>query len=95
MPFKVKMPVFITSIFFLQGAVIQCGGERLQMTDPKTSGGYYMSPCVLTNCRDDMKVVREEIFGPVMSILSFATEDEVIKRANATHYGLAGGVFTR
>ena len=95
MPFKVKMPVFITSIFFLQGAVIQCGGERLQMTDPKTSGGYYMSPCVLTNCRDDMKVVQEEIFGPVMSILSFATEDEVIKRANATHYGLAGGVFTR
>ena len=54
-----------------------------------------MSPCVLTNCQDDMKVVREEIFGPVMSILSFATEDEVIKRANATHYGLAGGVFTR
>jgi acyl-CoA reductase-like NAD-dependent aldehyde dehydrogenase len=65
------------------------------MTDPKIAGGYYMSPCVLTNCRDDMKVVREEIFGPVMSMLSFATEEEVIKRANDTHYGLASGVFTR
>jgi betaine-aldehyde dehydrogenase len=42
-----------------------------------------------------MKVIREEIFGPVMSILSFATEEEVIQRANDTHYGLASGVFTR
>ena len=54
-----------------------------------------MSPCVLTNCRDDMKVVREEVFGPVMSLLSFTTEREVIERANDTHYGLASGVFTR
>jgi acyl-CoA reductase-like NAD-dependent aldehyde dehydrogenase len=65
------------------------------MTDAKISGGYYMSPCVLTNCRDDMKVVREEVFGPVMSLLSFTTEGEVIERANNTHYGLASGVFTR
>ena len=54
-----------------------------------------MSPCVLTNCCDDMKVIKEEIFGPVMSLLSFTTEDEVIKRANDTHYGLASAVFTR
>lgn len=72
-----------------------CGGERLNMSNPKISGGYYLSPCVLKNCHDDMKVVCEEIFGPVMSILSFSTEEEVIGRANATQYGLASGVFTR
>ncbi|XP_028394730.1 4-trimethylaminobutyraldehyde dehydrogenase-like [Dendronephthya gigantea] len=71
-----------------EGAEILCGGERLQMS------GYYMSPCVLTNCRDDMKVVQEEIFGPVISILSFSKEEEVIKRANDTNYGLASGLFT-
>lgn len=80
---------------FLQGAEILCGGERIEMMDPKISGGYYMSPCVLSNCRDEMKVVREEIFGPVMSLLSFITEEEVIRRANDTQYGLASGVFTR
>ncbi|NXU86473.1 AL9A1 dehydrogenase, partial [Xiphorhynchus elegans] len=47
------------------------------------------------NCKDDMTCVKEEIFGPVMSILPFDTEEEVLERANATKYGLAGGVFTR
>lgn len=65
------------------------------MADPKLAGGYYMSPCVLTNCHDDMKAMKEEIFGPVMTILTFLTEEEVIRRANDTHYGLASGVFTR
>ena len=54
-----------------------------------------MAPCVLTNCQDHMKVVQEEIFGPVISILSFSKEEEVIKRANNTNYGLASGLFTR
>lgn len=47
------------------------------------------------NCRDDMTCVKEEIFGPVMSVLPFDTEEEVIKRANNTTFGLASGVFTR
>jgi betaine-aldehyde dehydrogenase len=49
---------------------------------------------VFTDCRDGMRIVREEIFGPVMSILSFTDEGEVIRRANDTHYGLAAGVMT-
>lgn len=47
------------------------------------------------NCRDDMTCVKEEIFGPVMSVLPFDTEEEVIRRANNTTFGLASGVFTR
>lgn len=50
---------------------------------------------LLGNCRDDMTCVQEEIFGPVMSILPFDTEEEVVERANNTKFGLAGGVFTR
>lgn len=63
--------------------------------DPKLKNGYYMRPCVLGNCKDDMTCVKEEIFGPVMAILPFDTEEEVLERANATKFGLAGGVFTR
>lgn len=47
------------------------------------------------NCTDDMTCVKEEIFGPVMSILPFDTEEEAVERANTTKFGLAGGVFTR
>jgi acyl-CoA reductase-like NAD-dependent aldehyde dehydrogenase len=54
------------------------------------SGGEYLSPCVLVNCSDNMKAVREEIFGSVAAVLPFDTEDEVIKRANDTPFGLAG-----
>ncbi|XP_013880134.1 4-trimethylaminobutyraldehyde dehydrogenase A [Austrofundulus limnaeus] len=78
-----------------QGAKVLCGGEPLVLNDPKLKGGYYMSPCVLDNCRDDMTCVKEEIFGPVMSVLPFDTEEEVIQRANNTTFGLASGVFTR
>lgn len=54
-----------------------------------------MTPCVMAECTDSMRVVQEEIFGPVMTVLSFKTEDEVIERANNTTFGLAGGVFTK
>ena len=53
-----------------------------------------MAPTVFDGCHDDMDIVREEIFGPVMSVLEFSDEDEVIARANATEFGLAAGVFT-
>ncbi len=58
------------------------------------SGGYYLSPCVLTNCRDDMEAVRDEIFGSVAAVLTFKTEEEVIRRANDTPFGLAGWCCT-
>ncbi|KAF7203829.1 aldehyde dehydrogenase family 9 member A1 [Nothobranchius furzeri] len=79
----------------LQGARVLCGGERFVPSDPKLVNGYFMSPCVLDNCRDDMTCVKEEIFGPVMSVLPFDTEEEVVQRANNTTFGLASGVFTR
>ncbi|WOA51132.1 betaine-aldehyde dehydrogenase [Dickeya solani] len=57
--------------------------------------GAWVSPTVFTDCRDDMTIVCEEIFGPVMSILTYSDEEEVVRRANATDYGLAAGVVTR
>ncbi|TNN41590.1 Aldehyde dehydrogenase family 9 member A1 [Liparis tanakae] len=78
-----------------EGAKVLCGGEPLVPSDPKLKGGYYMAPCVLDDCRDDMTCVKEEIFGPVMSVLPFDTEEEVLARANNSTFGLASGVFTR
>jgi betaine-aldehyde dehydrogenase len=56
--------------------------------------GFYIQPTVFADVTDDMTIAREEIFGPVMSVLDFDTEEEVVARANATEFGLAGGVFT-
>ena len=53
-----------------------------------------MEPTILTNCRDEMRHVREEIFGPVMSVLTFETEEEAVTRANATPFGLGAGLMT-
>lgn len=74
------------------GAVLECGGEAIQPSD--APNGYFVSPTVFSNCTDDMAFVQEEIFGPVMSVLTFTDEQDVIQRANATDYGLAAGVFT-
>ncbi len=63
--------------------------------DPALARGNFIMPAVFADCTDDMAFVREEIFGPVMAVLPFATEDEVLARANATDFGLAGAVFTR
>lgn len=78
-----------------EGAQVLCGGELFTPANPKLKNGFYMSPCVVENCTDDMTCVREEIFGPVMSVLTFDTEEEVLQRANDTSMGLAAGVFTR
>lgn len=75
-----------------EGAKLICGGKRPQSSD--LASGNFIEPTIFTNCSDDMSIVREEIFGPVMSVLTFEDEDEVIHRANATPYGLAAGVFT-
>lgn len=76
-----------------EGARLICGGERV--TDGDYAKGAYVAPTVFSDCTDDMTIVREEIFGPVMSILVYDDEDEVIRRANATDYGLAAGVVTQ
>ncbi|WP_322061400.1 betaine-aldehyde dehydrogenase [Paraburkholderia sp. J63] len=75
-----------------EGARLVAGGARI--VEGEFARGQYVQPTVFSACRDDMKIVREEIFGPVMSILSFAEESEVIARANDTIYGLAAGVVT-
>ncbi len=75
-----------------QGARVLTGGTRLTAGD--LAKGYFVAPTVFDACHDGMDIVRQEIFGPVMSVLEFADEDEVIARANATEFGLAAGVFT-
>jgi betaine-aldehyde dehydrogenase len=76
-----------------QGAEVAVGGGRPD--DADLARGNFVLPTVFAACNDDMAIVREEIFGPVMSLLSFKDEDEVIARANATPFGLSAGVFTR
>ena len=75
-----------------EGATLLCGGKRV--SSGVLSEGYFFPPTVFSNCRDDMQIVQEEIFGPVMCLLPFNSEKEVITRANNTIYGLAAGVFT-
>ncbi|MCO8168661.1 betaine-aldehyde dehydrogenase [Pseudomonas sp. 21LCFQ02] len=76
-----------------QGARLLIGGERL--TEGALAQGAYVAPTVFTDCTDEMTIVREEIFGPVMSILTYDSEEEVIRRANDTDYGLAAGIVTQ
>jgi betaine-aldehyde dehydrogenase len=57
--------------------------------------GFFVEPTIFTDVADGMRIAREEIFGPVMSVLKFEREDEVIARANDTEFGLSAGVFTR
>ncbi|XP_013139148.1 PREDICTED: retinal dehydrogenase 1-like [Papilio polytes] len=71
-----------------QGAKLLAGGKRFG------TQGFYIEPTVFADVTDDMVIAREEIFGPVQSILKFDTLEEVIDRANDTEYGLAAGIFT-
>ena len=72
-----------------EGAKLICGGERLDKP------GFWLTPAIFSDVKDDMIIACEEIFGPVISILEFKEEAEVLTRANATEYGLAAGVFTQ
>jgi len=76
-----------------EGATVAAGGGRPK--DAALARGNFVEPTIFAGCRDDMAIVREEIFGPVLSLLSFKDEQEVIARANATPFGLSAGVFTR
>jgi betaine-aldehyde dehydrogenase len=75
-----------------EGARLVVGGNRVTTGD--LANGFFVAPTVFDECHDDMAISREEIFGPVMTILAFDDEDEVIARANGTEYGLSAGVFT-
>jgi len=75
-----------------EGARVIAGGNR--RTEGALAKGFFVEPTVFDGCRDDMSIVREEIFGPVMSVLEFEDEMEVVRRANATEYGLSAGIFT-
>ncbi|MFC8917439.1 aldehyde dehydrogenase family protein [Streptomyces sp. NPDC057116] len=75
-----------------EGAVLRAGGER--PTGPAHGDGYFYRPTVLDRCDRSMRVVREEVFGPVLTVETFRTEDEAVALANDTEYGLAGGVWT-
>jgi acyl-CoA reductase-like NAD-dependent aldehyde dehydrogenase len=73
-----------------EGGRIVCGGERLDL-----DGGYYYRPTVIADLSNDSRVVQEEIFGPVLTVQPFDTEDEAVELANSTPYGLASGIQTQ
>ena len=73
-----------------EGADLRCGGNRAEVED----GGFYIEPTIFDNVSNKMKIASEEIFGPVLSCISFDDEDEAIKIANDTPYGLAAAVWT-
>ena len=76
-----------------QGARAVAGGQRL--TEGALERGYFVAPTVFADVRDEMRIAREEIFGPVISALPFDTLDEVVARANDSSYGLGSGVWSR
>ena len=76
-----------------EGATLVVGGDA--PTDPALAGGAYLMPTVFDGVSNDMRIAREEIFGPVVSIIPFDTEEEALRLANATPYGLSGSIWSR
>ncbi len=76
-----------------EGATVLEGGVRPD--DPELADGFYLRPTILAGCTNEMVVARDEIFGPVVSVIAFETEDEAIRIANDTPYGLSGSLWTR
>lgn len=74
-------------------ATLLCGGERL--SGPEFDNGFYVSPAVFTDVTQDMRIAREEIFGPVIAIIAFSDYADAIAKANDTEYGLAAAIVTR
>ncbi|MYL30077.1 betaine-aldehyde dehydrogenase [Halobacillus halophilus] len=76
-----------------EGAKLLVGGARPE--DPELQDGFFYLPTIFTECTTDMRIVQEEVFGPVLTIERFQTEEESVKLANDSIYGLAGAVFTQ
>jgi len=77
-----------------QGATLACGG-KIPGGEDLPSGGYYFEPTIFTEVTPDMTIVREEIFGPVLTVMRFGTEEEALRIANDTEYGLAACLWTK
>jgi len=77
-----------------EGATLYHGSEPLNIPE-SCRNGLFISPAIFTDCTDNMRIVKEEIFGMVMTVMSFSDEIDVVNRANNSHMGLAAGVYTR
>ena len=75
-----------------EGATLACGGERA--TDGDLAKGCFIKPTVFTGVTNDMRIAREEIFGPVLCVMAYGSEDEAIAIANDSIFGLGGGVWS-
>lgn len=76
-----------------EGAELICGGNRPEA--PELRDGYFIEPTIFTGVDNGMRIAREEIFGPVLSVIPFEDEEELIEQANGTRFGLAAGVWTK
>jgi len=77
-----------------EGATVLAGGKPPQL-DPAFQKGYFFSPTIFSEVKNSMRVAQEEIFGPVVSVISFKDEEDLIRQANDTVYGLSAGIWTR
>ena len=77
-----------------EGATVFAGGETPQL-DPQFQNGYFFQPTIFSDVNNSMRVAQEEIFGPVTSVISFDNDEELIRQANETIYGLSAGIWTR
>ncbi|WP_435242337.1 aldehyde dehydrogenase family protein [Streptomyces cucumeris] len=77
-----------------EGALLRCGGKQPEPSSVRPATGYFYLPTILDQCHREMRVVREETFGPILTVESFQTEDEAVTLANDTEYGLAGAVWS-
>ncbi|MEV4337856.1 aldehyde dehydrogenase family protein [Streptomyces sp. NPDC049590] len=90
---RAKVEAYVASAL-AEGAVLRCGGKRPEPSPERPATGWFYEPTVLDACHREMRVVREEVFGPVLTVETFRTEEEAVRLANDTEYGLAGAVWS-
>jgi len=75
-----------------EGATLTYGGQRPE--DPELTNGYFIAPTIFTDVTADMRIAREEVFGPVLSVIRWSDEETMLEQVNAVDYGLTGGIWT-